>query len=106
MCMCRLLWSRGAVRWCWKYSVCLGVQSVLTFLPGLWRVAGRLFRLPEARPVPGAVFFAVLGPWWLILGGYAARVSSRRARWLVRVRSRGWSFHQASSRIRLRATAE
>ncbi len=38
--------------------------------------------------------------------GYSARVRSRRARWLVRVRSRGWPFHQASRRIRLRATAE
>jgi len=38
--------------------------------------------------------------------GYAARVRSRRARWLVRVWSSGWPFHQASSRIRLSATAE
>lgn len=36
---------------------------------------------------------------------HEASSSSRAARWLVRVRSSGWWFHQASSRIRLRATA-
>ena len=36
---------------------------------------------------------------------YGASWSSRQARWLVRVRSSGWPFHQASSRIKLRATA-
>jgi putative transposase len=30
---------------------------------------------------------------------------SRQARWLVRVRSSGWPFHHAPSRIRLRAAA-
>lgn len=44
------------------------------------------------------------GPWWLIRV-HEARASSRRARWLVRVRSSGWPFHQAWRRIRLTATA-
>src|SRR5947209_9610416 len=33
-------------------------------------------------------------PCWLIRV-HEARASSRRARWLVRVRSSGWPFHQA-----------
>ena len=37
--------------------------------------------------------------------GHAARLSSRRARWLVRRRSRGVPFQYASSRRRLRAQA-
>src|ERR1019366_6057792 len=44
-------------------------------------------------------------PCWLIPRGHEARASSRRARWLVRVRSSGWPFHQACSRIKLSATA-
>lgn|SRR5574341_677409 len=43
-------------------------------------------------------------PWWPIVG-HAAGASSRRVRWLVRVRSRACPFHQASRRIRLSATA-
>ena len=34
----------------------------------------------------------------LVIRVQAARASSRRARWLVRVRSRGWPFHQACRR--------
>jgi site-specific DNA recombinase len=47
-------------------------------------------------------------PCWLtrLQAVNASSASSRRARWLVRPRSRGRLFHQASSRIRLRATAE
>ena len=37
--------------------------------------------------------------------GHAARSRSRRCRWVVRVRSRGRSVHQASRRIRLTAAA-
>src|ERR1035441_7325910 len=44
-------------------------------------------------------------PCWLIPRVHEARASSRRARWLVRVRSSGWPFHQACSRIKLSATA-
>jgi hypothetical protein len=36
---------------------------------------------------------------------HEAILSWRQARWLVRVRSSGWPFHHALSRIRLRATA-
>ncbi|NEA59742.1 hypothetical protein G3I60_37675 [Streptomyces sp. SID13666] len=42
------------------------------------------------------------GSWWLI---QATRERFSRARWLVRVRSMGWPFHQASRRIRFNATA-
>jgi hypothetical protein len=38
-------------------------------------------------------------------GCQAASASSRRERWVVRVRSSAWPFHQASSRSRLRAVA-
>jgi len=44
------------------------------------------------------------GSWWLI-PGHAARPSSRRARWLVRCRSRGVPFQNASSLSRLSAQA-
>ena len=44
------------------------------------------------------------GSCWLIRV-HEARASSRRARWLVRVRSSGWPFHQACNRIRLSAAA-
>ena len=50
------------------------------------------------------LFWVYDRPWWLIRV-HEARASSRRARWLVRVRSSGWPFHQACSRIRLTATA-
>jgi hypothetical protein len=36
---------------------------------------------------------------------HAAWAKSRRCRWVVRVRSRGWPRHQASSRMRLTAVA-
>jgi hypothetical protein len=44
------------------------------------------------------------GSCWLILD-HAARLSSRRARWLVRLRSSGVPVQNASSRRRLRAQA-
>jgi hypothetical protein len=58
-------------------------------------------------PVALVVAAALLGLWrprWLIRV-HAARAYSRRERWLVRRRSRGWPFHQASRRMTLRATA-
>ena len=45
-------------------------------------------------------------PCWLIHVVVRCRaVRSSRCRWVVRVRSRGWPVHQASSRIRLMAAA-
>jgi len=48
-------------------------------------------------------FYGFHRPWWLIR--HETSASSRRARWLVRVRSSGWPFRQAWSRIRLSAVA-
>jgi hypothetical protein len=57
-------------------------------------------RFDVARAEPGRRgFWTRIRPWWLIRV-HEARASSRRARWLVRVRSSGWPFHQACSRIR------
>jgi TnpA family transposase len=50
------------------------------------------------------VVFGLLRLHWRIVV-QAARVSSRRERWVVRRGSRYSPFHQASSRMRLRATA-
>ena len=52
-----------------------------------------------------AEFEADLDPAGLLFRGHAARLSSRRARWLVRRRSRGVPFQYASSRSRLGAQA-
>ena len=57
-----------------------------------------------ADPRAMARFWGEARPWWLIRV-HEARARSRRARWLVRVRSSGWPFHQACNRIRLSATA-
>jgi MoaA/NifB/PqqE/SkfB family radical SAM enzyme len=51
-----------------------------------------------------ASFATTIDPGGQLLG-HAASASSRRVRWLVRVRSRACPFHQASRRIRLSATA-
>ena len=62
------------------------------------------FAPSDTGKVVWAMFYPRLGSRWLILG-HAARLSSRRARWLVRCRSSGVPFQKASSRRRLRAQA-
>jgi site-specific DNA recombinase len=63
--------------------------------------------IPVPAIVPGETFDRVQQrrSWWLIRV-YAARPTHRRARWLVRLRSRGRPFQNPSSRSMFRAVAE
>ena len=113
----------GWVRFRWSRAV--PVERVLRRATmdraGRWHVAFTV--VPEPIPAPGTATarrWASTAAWrcplpcppvsscalpgWLIRV-HAVRASSRRARWLVRVRSSGWPFHQACSRIRLSAAA-
>jgi hypothetical protein len=65
-----------------------------------WRTEAAVQGLCPAR----VKFVPKLDPGGLF-AFHEASSSSRQARWLVRVRSSGWPFHHAPSRIRLRAAA-
>ena len=99
------------VLWRARSDVSLPVLEVLPDGTCLSRIAdpeaSRKMRRRGADPrdIPGiGVRVIEYRSRWLILG-HAARLSSRRARWLVRCRSSGVPFQKASSRRRLRAQA-
>ena len=76
------------------------VERVLNEHPAVFESA--VVGIPD--PIRDQAIHAVVDPAGLFRG-HAARLSSRRARWLVRRRSRGVPFQYASSRSRLRAQA-
>ena len=70
-----------------------GVDEFPEFIPRRRRNSAFSASSPSTRD-PGGLF-----------AFHEASSSSRQARWLVRVRSSGWPFHHAPSRIRLSAAA-
>ncbi|HET9256382.1 MAG TPA: hypothetical protein VFO16_14445 [Pseudonocardiaceae bacterium] len=62
-------------------------------------------RVPRAEQRPMTIQLPTPSDPGGLFALHEACLSWRQARWLVRVRSSGWPFHHALSRIRLRATA-